>query len=65
MLAISKLEADGWRFGLSSGVADTLDDEELVLTELADALPHPRFLLGYAKRCFHIVAKVNDSDRSR
>jgi hypothetical protein len=47
MFAISKLEADGWRFGLSSGVADTLDDEERVLTELADALPHPRFLLGY------------------
>jgi hypothetical protein len=46
MLAIIKLDSDGWRFCLSSGVANTLDDEERVLTELADALPYPRFLLG-------------------
>jgi hypothetical protein len=46
MLAITKLEADGWRFGLSSGIADTLNDEERVLIELADALPHPRFVIG-------------------
>jgi hypothetical protein len=46
LLKVTKLTNTSFEFSALTGVADTLDDEAQLLTELADALPHPTFVFG-------------------
>jgi hypothetical protein len=46
LLIVRKNADNALGYSAISGVADTLSDEAQLLTELADALPHPTFLFG-------------------
>jgi hypothetical protein len=46
LLVVSRITQKTFEFELSSGVAEMLTDETQLLTELADALPHPTFILS-------------------
>ncbi len=46
LLVVARITPKLFEFTLSSGVADFLTDETELLIELADALPHPTFLLS-------------------
>jgi hypothetical protein len=46
LLEVSKLQPNVWSFSLKAAVADTLAEETVLLRGLADALPHPDFLIG-------------------
>jgi len=47
LFTATKRTRTDWRFQLTAEVAATLNDEKALLRLLADALPHPRFIIGH------------------
>jgi hypothetical protein len=63
LLIVSKLTDRALGYSAQTGVADTLDDEAQLLTELADALPHPTFIFGHDIHASVIALLERAADR--
>jgi hypothetical protein len=64
MLEIRKRGVNDWSFALNASVADTVGDEARLLTQLADALPMPKFLIGEAIRARIVTPVEAGADRA-
>jgi hypothetical protein len=62
LLIVTELAQNTGKFKLHTGVVDKLSDEEQLMLELADVLPHPVNLLGSQINA-HIVALEQAADR--